>query len=245
MPFSIPMMLVRGSGRVPQGFAKGIQMRRPWIPNEDSQLSPFGINFATLVNTDPARYGVTPADAAEVLEAASAFTAAYQVWNSPATATSSNLCLKDEARAKLVAALRRVGALVRVSESVTAADKIAMGVKPTPRSYPRTPAPQECPALSLTFNNHTGHTLRVYSPHSTSAARPRGTVGVLLFRTIAETAVNHPDEARFVAFVTRDRIHLEPARGHNGKRATYFARWAGTKGELGPWSTPISASIAA
>jgi hypothetical protein len=64
--------------------------------------------------------------------------------------------------------------------------------------------------------------------------------------TIApQTAVNCPNQAQFDAFVTRDRIHLEPSRGHGGQRATYFARWASTKGELGPWSTPISPSIAA
>jgi|GEM_PF-2114604 len=220
-------------------------MRRPWIPNEDSKLSTFGMTFATLVSTDPARYGLTPADAAEVLDAAEAFDAAFRVWSAPATAVTPNLCIKDQARETLVAVLRRLGGLARVSASVTDADKIALGVKPTPRSYRRNPAPQDRPTLALAFNNHTGHTLRFHNGNSTSKARPRGTVGLLLFRTIAHIAARDPGEAQFVGFVTRDRVVLDRTPGQGGMVATYFARWAGTKGDLGPWSTPISASIAA
>ncbi len=40
----------------------------------------------------------------------------------------------------------------------------------------------------------------------------------------------------------RPLAHQRPARG---KFATYFARWTNFKGELGPWSAPVTMQIAA
>ena len=46
--------------------------------------------------------------------------------------------------------------------------------------------------------------LRAGATTPTRKARPKNTIGALLFRTVADTPVLYPDEARFVALVTRN-----------------------------------------
>jgi hypothetical protein len=54
-----------------------------------------------------------------------------------------------------------------------------------------------------------------------------------------------PDEAQFYGKFTKNPVAVGFAPADNGKQATYFARWAGRRGDTGPWSAPVTLAIAA
>jgi hypothetical protein len=54
-----------------------------------------------------------------------------------------------------------------------------------------------------------------------------------------------PNTATFYGAVTRNPVPVAFNPADNGKQATYFARWADRKGQVGPWSLPVTMAIAA
>jgi hypothetical protein len=79
----------------------------------------------------------------------------------------------------------------------------------------------------------------------TRRARPAGSVGLLLYRAVADDAVSDPSQAQFLVFVGRPQTQATFESADRGKTATYFARWTNARGEVGPWSQPVSGCIAA
>ncbi len=76
-------------------------------------------------------------------------------------------------------------------------------------------------------------------------AKPPGAAGLLLFRAIATEAVAEPEQAEFLAFVSRTAFQATFDPADNGKVATYFGRWTNSKGEVGPWGPGVDMPIAA
>ncbi len=76
-------------------------------------------------------------------------------------------------------------------------------------------------------------------------ARAAGSVGMLLFRAVAEDAVNDPTQAQFLTFVGKPSATSSFTSADRGKTVTYFARWTNARGEVGPWSNGVSGAIAA
>ena len=79
----------------------------------------------------------------------------------------------------------------------------------------------------------------------TSRAKPNGVMGCELWVKIGDPAPAGPDDVAFLALATRtpDREDFDAADG--GKSAHYMARWVNTRGQKGPWSAVVKATIAA
>jgi hypothetical protein len=78
-----------------------------------------------------------------------------------------------------------------------------------------------------------------------SPAKPFGASELQLFRAVGTTPATDPNAAQFYGKFTKNPMAINFNPADNGKQATYFARWASRRGEVGPWSNPISMAIAA
>ena len=78
-----------------------------------------------------------------------------------------------------------------------------------------------------------------------SPAKPFGATELQLFRTIGTAPATDPEQAQFYGKFTKNPVGVAFQPADNGKQATYFARWASRRGEVGPWSAPVSLAIAA
>lgn len=122
------------------------------------------------------------------------------------------------------------------------------------------PAPATPPLIMVVRQDGGVHTLRLLDAQATTRkGKPAGAASALVFRAVADGPVRTPDEASFYAVATRvslqsrfgpidnggERSAGVAAPEFRGKTATYFARWANAKGELGPWSLPAYAPIVA
>jgi len=98
-------------------------------------------------------------------------------------------------------------------------------------------------AIAATPGSHTLRFADSLTPDS--RGKPFGASDILLFCCVAEEDVNDPSLAKFVGKFTKNPISVEFTAAQNGLQATYFARWSSRRGDVGPWSLPVSMAIAA
>jgi hypothetical protein len=221
-------------------------MRRPFIPNRDSDFDRWLANFAAKIVADPASYGLSPGDAAEIDAARAAWHAAFLVARAPATRTLPSIADKDGKRAAAVVVARRLSARVRADDSVSDDLKIRLGLKLRAAGLTRSAAPAAFPTLAIIGLKLGSHELIAGSDNEgPSRAKPDGAATLLVVRAIGDAPASDPKGAAFLTLATRTRFRSEFTVHEGGKFATYFARWANARGELGPWSAPVSMRIAA
>jgi hypothetical protein len=136
--------------------------------------------------------------------------------------------------------------LIKDNAGIADGDKINIGVRPV--NPDRTPieCPQTAPLLNILGNTPGVQELR-YADTTTpdSRAKPFGASELQLF-LVKGTVENAPlADADFIGKFTRNPIEVEFEPEDDGKIATYYGRWASVRGEVGPWSLPVSMRIAA
>jgi hypothetical protein len=228
-------------------------MARPYIPNSDAEFNAFAGNFAAKIAAAPADYGLLPADAAGLSAAVASWGSAFLAASSPSTRTRGAVMTKDEQRRAAEGIIRGLASRIRVNDAIPEGLKAGLGVRPVPRSYARVATPHGAPVISVTEVGAARHTLLARdrdhlngeAEDGGSASRPKGAIGLLLFRVVADAPAAQPDRAEFLGFITRGKAQSLFTTADRGKTATYFARWTNAKGQMGPWSVPTSMAIAA
>jgi hypothetical protein len=217
-----------------------------WIPSKDDALDPFVNNFQTLIAGNPTSYALTVTDATAITTSYTSWHAAFLAATNPTTRTRATIATRNLQKTNVMNVVRSYAATIRANHAVTDALKIGLGIHVRDATPTPVPPPSTAPVLSL-LNQGIG-TQVVHAADETTPnkrARPAGTIGMVLFRTIADDAAPNPDGTQFVTLLMRPDFtaSLDPA--DNGKTATYFARWSNSRGELGPWSEGLVARIAA
>ncbi len=221
-------------------------MAKPFIPNRDSEFDTWLDHFAGKIAMSPGTYGVSAGDAAELSAAQVAWHAAFATASAPSTRTVPAIRAKDQARAAAVLVVRRLGAIIRPNPAVSDSLKLSLGLKLRKATLSRTQAPTEHPVLVITGLAPASHEVSASEAGEYgSRAKHAGAASLLVVRTIGDSPANNPEDATFLALATRTRLTSTFTRNDGGRFATYFARWANAKGQLGPWSAPVSMRIAA
>jgi hypothetical protein len=217
-----------------------------YIPAEDTLALAWMVNFASKLTTQFALYGVTPSDALAVTNAVNQFDAALQLTLDPATKTTVTVANKDQARAAAEAICRQYAMAIKVSAGVSDGDKIAIGVRPQNDQRDPIPAPDTSPMLNVVAATPLSHTLR-YSDSMTpdSGRKPEGAISLQLFVAVGTEAATEEGAGNFYGNFTKNPVLVAFDPADDGKVASYSSRWQSRRGEVGPWSAPISFRIAA
>src|SRR5437016_1820127 len=99
-----------------------------FLPSSDADLLAFAQNFSTKVTATPVPYGLVAGDATALAALVTSFTTALNTANTPATRTAVTVASKDTARAVLVTELRQLARRVQATPTVTAAQRIELGL---------------------------------------------------------------------------------------------------------------------
>lgn len=220
-------------------------MPNPYIPSTDAALLAFSLNFSTLLTAAPATYGLTAPDAATIAGEHGQYETALALAVDPPTRTAVTVAAKDVARASLVAIIRQYAMIIRNDPNVTDPNKIALGLNPI--NDARTPinAPGTSPLLNVVFATPGGHTLRFADTLTPdSGKKPFGAMQLQLFVNVGVAAIVDPTAAQLYGQFTKNPVVVAFDAGDAGKVATYFGRWVGRRGDVGPWSLPVSMNIA-
>lgn len=221
-------------------------MASDYIPAPDALALAWMQTFASGIESDPAIYQCTAGDAAGITSAVDLFAAAYADAIDPDQRTSVNVAAKDEARNNAAQLCRQFATLIKFNAGISNPDKIAIGVRPVNPNRNPIVCPTSAPVLNVVAATFGAQTLRFAdSLTPTKPAKPFGATELQLFVTVAADATSDPTEAIFYGKFTKNPVSVGFDSADNGKQATYFARWAGRKGDVGNWSSPVTLAIAA
>lgn len=221
-------------------------MSASWIPSNDGPLDTFVNNFQTLIAATPTNYGLVTADATAITAAYTTWHAAFLAAVNPTTRTKATITTKNLQKRNVMSVLRGYGATIRANRAVTDALKIGLGLHVRDTAPTPVPPPSTYPLLTVDSFNLGTLTLRAADQATPDKkARPAGSAGMLLFSVVAATPATEPTGLDFDAFLTKPKFQQAFTAADSGKTVTYFARWTNGKGELGPWSPPVSIRIAA
>jgi hypothetical protein len=165
--------------------------------------------------------------------------------NNPATRTIPNTAAMDAARTSALAVCSAYAFQIQANPNVLDADKLAIGV--APRNFTRTPllVPGTAPLLNIQFATAGAHTL-TFADSLTPAVKgkPAGAVGIQIFTKIDTVIAPTPASALYNTTASKNPVALAFDPADSGKIATHFGRWVGKRGDVGPWSTGVSMTIA-
>lgn len=217
-----------------------------YLPSRDADLDTWALNFKTLIAANPTNYGLVAADATAITNAFNSWHSAYLAATNPSTRTHGTVATKNAQKASMLTVVRGYAATIRANRAVTDELKIGLGLHVADTSPTPVPPPTTKPVLAIARIDQGFQDVRATDETTpNSRARPVGSAGLLLYRAIGAAPVNDPAQAAFLTFVGKPAAQSTFTPADAGKTVTYFARWTNAKGEVGPWSQGLSASIAA
>jgi hypothetical protein len=221
----------------------------PYIPRADEAFRTFAANFAGNILAAPSTYGLTPAEAAHIMDKFVRFDEAYKVAANPDTRTRPSIAVKDDARHILQNTISNYSAHIRANLGVTDGDKENIGVRPrniarNTRRAPTVPPLLQfigsLPGIDQLLYHHTG------TPES--KAKPYGVQCLELYRAYSLPGEPRPKKAQAEYFgpfkKNKMLVPRDPIEEDRGAQATYWGAWRGFDGTLSPWSLPCSMSLA-
>ncbi len=180
---------------------------RSFLPDRDSALLAWSLNFKSLITATPTAYGLT-AEQASVYDAlheayATALAAADpSIRNKPATAT------KNVRRAMLKTQARLLAGLIEHTVSVSDAQKLELGLTvrkpPTP-----VPAPSASPNIDIVSVNGRSVKVRLHGDEPGRRGRPAGVQGASVFSYVGEQPTDDISAWKFEGSTTRTRFDVE------------------------------------
>ena len=230
-----------------------------FIPDGDLEFANLARVFAEEIASDPGRFHLSDEDAQRIGQAVTEFRDALAKTRHRFSRSEQTTQLKDEARAKAEAIVRKYGNLIRLNDQINAADKIVVGIRE--RSKPVRRTRNDLPAPTLRFAGTTGegtllghkHILRFYDgSDNVRRSRPQGAVRLELFVELVapdEPMPQGPGQLSggrgwYLRSYTRSPIHVEfPVARQQPMRVVYWARWADAKGNVGPFCATVKARV--
>lgn len=231
-------------------------MTQKRIPRADADFAAYADAYYDAVKAFFETHGLDPSMVERVDAARATFDAAYAAHIAAQNAAEAARAAKQEAKEALEAAIRPVTAYVQSNPATTNADRAAMGItiKQPPRRH--VPAPTSRPMAQVNAADRLTHRVRIFDesaiPGDASTtprgARPKGTLGAEVYVALVEQHQTAPADARayrFLRTVTGGSAEFGFEQQEAGKQAAYLVRWVSSTGTPGPWSSTVTATIAA
>jgi uncharacterized small protein (DUF1192 family) len=217
-----------------------------YIPSPDDAFRTFAENFAANITAAPGAYMLTAAQAASIQGVVDVFVAKLAIAGNELTRTKATVADKDDARSVAETMIRQYAIDIKNNEGIPDGEKLAIGVRPINPNREPIAAPTSQPLLNVLGNLPGVQSLRFADSNTPdSRAKPFGATELQLYVGIGETEALPLADCQFYGKITRNPVEVAFTEADDGKIATYYARWATAKGEVGPWSVPVSFRIAA
>ena len=216
------------------------------IPAGDFEAEVYMRTFAETIAANYAAYAMSLADSQALSLATGNFTSAWTAYKTPTTTGPLALTLKNETRNAAEALVRLHSIQVKYNAGISTILKDAIGVRQPNNSRTPNDEPTTLPVLSIVGALPGSQTLRFTdSITPTRRAKPPGVSLMELWVAIGADEAEDRTTARSIGLFTKNPIGIAFEEADNQKIATYWGRWANSKGQYGPWSAKVAMTIAA
>jgi hypothetical protein len=217
----------------------------PYIPAREANFDTWLSNFSALITGDPAMYGLTAGDAANIASYVAAWSAAYAAVTSPSTKTAAAVAAKNSARVTVTAQVRVYAQQISLNPGVGSDAKVALGLNPrTSTPSPITP-PASNPVLTLQSCGNLSAIVR-YRDSAASVsvkAKPYGVIQCQLFGAVSGTPLSDAAALPLKLLATKSPAVLTFSTADVGKQFYCAARWGVRSGGVSPWSPMINFTV--
>lgn len=219
-------------------------MPHDFLPDSDLALRAWALHFSDRISADPAAYDLSPADAADFAALTADYAARLAIARTPESRTVPAVAAKNTSRAALKNKARQLAKIVNVHPGIDNPQRADLGLSLRAPAVGRIAPPATRPLLSL---DNAGRRVRIHDETSpTRRARPAGVWGAYLFIKLTDPYGPPPesiDDTRFAGLATRPRHRLPLPQNSRGKTIWVMAQWVNARGQTGPVSNAVSATI--
>jgi hypothetical protein len=225
--------------------------RNTLIPERDGDFALSADSFASEIELSPAEFGVTPADAQTIRRVINEFLTALRVCNTPETRATPFITRKDNARVSAEQIMRTYANILRANMGISDERLAQLHIYRRPSTLSRRSCPATSPLLNFVAAGVMADVLFFRdSMTPKSRAKPPGAERLELFSAYLDEGAKYrgelpPENKKYEGSFKKNPINVPLDFSMGNRRPTFWARWAGFDGEVGPWSLPISRAIAA
>jgi hypothetical protein len=215
-----------------------------YIPGSDADFNIWQAAIIEAVVKNATLWGIPAADLTALQEKQSTWTTAFGKASSLKNRNSGDVQAKDDARKDYEKDLRKfVAQWLANNTKVSNGERERMGL--TVRDNTRTPigVPVSKPVGNIDFSVRLQHIVHFSNDIPGSKAKPHGVHGCEIWIKKGGEAPKDPSELTFLATSTRTPYTVMFEGADVGKTIWYWLRWVNTKGERGPWGSPVSAMV--
>lgn len=221
-------------------------MGSTFIPAPDGDFNSWVGNFYGYANANLVALGLVPGDLAPVALAIGVWSNAYAGNTSAQAAAEAAATAKVEARKSLESVVRALVNRLQASPVVSDQERQALGITVRDKNPTPIPPPATRPEAAADTSQRLRHVLRFNDETTpTRRAKPAGVAACHIFAKIGGEPPTDVSECTFVGASSRDKFTVNYAGDDGNKTAHYMVCWVNGKGERGPWSETVSATIAA
>lgn len=219
-----------------------------YIPPSDDAFDTFQNQYKAYVNANLAALGLSALDSDVVAMNTSGgdWLAKYPAHVAAQAAAIGAREAKDASRAAYEVVLRRLTGRLQSSAAVDDFERAALGI--TIRDDQPTPvgAPTTRPVIIADTSQRLQITVNFADEGTpTSRAKPAGVIGCEIHMKVDGAPPTDLSQCEFVAFDTRTPYVMEFDGTDANKTVHIIGLWVSTRGEKGPLSTTVSATVPA
>ena len=210
------------------------------FPSKDSDLNTYFIAVVAYIILNATRLRIDHGQQDTLQQLMDIWMDIYPKSQDEGTRTKSVIEDKDVAKVNMIQHLRIIYGDIPQSV-LTSLDRNTLHIDI--KNSARTPVapPSTRPVGQVNTSNRLEHTI-IFTDEDGSHARPKGARGCQIWYKEGEPITNY-DELSFMATDTKSPyIHRFPV-DKAGKTVHYWLRWENTRGEVGPWSTVVTATV--
>ena len=215
-----------------------------YIPQADASFDTWQTNFVTFFNANAAALGFDPlVDVPALAAVQTDWNGSYASHTAAQASAQGATGAKDLDRNELIAVIRGFTAQIQANPGVSDDQKAGLGVTvpdtiPTPVGVPTTR-----PELEADTSQRLQVTVAFRDEFATGTAKPEGVRGCEIWTKVGDPAPLDLVETEYQATDTRSPHLLTFDGADGGKTVHIIGRWVNTRGEPGPISETVSATI--
>jgi len=215
-----------------------------YIPTPDNDFLAWEQRFARYANNSMPALGLAPGELDDVNAAQGDWVSAWFANTDAQDDAEAARQAKDAARATYETLIRALVKRLQASAAVDDSERAALGI--TVRDAIRTAAsvPISKPVTIIDARTRLQHSIAFADEGTpTKRSKPSGVMGCEIWIKIGGDPPVDPREVKFLALDTATPYVVTFTGADAGKSAHYMLRWVNSRGEKGPWSATVSATI--